>query len=342
MGRERRIAVGIAGIGIDLLAAAAAVLGMPRVSWMAVAGLGVVALLVAAFIGEPSDAAAPSANAGTGAGNQRGIASGRDSYAAGRDMTIVAPSAGPDRAERLRRVRDEVAHIQRRLEQLEQAREEWGSIWPIRENPYQPLPAERWNAYGASLGLPETDHDVVQDAYEMANEFNVKMGRGPATFGDPEPDLEGLRHAFDRAASAVNPAKRQTAARSAASNPYSHANLLQDEHERKQLRVAMRTVGETELHNLVRPRLVDLMRRRATAMPLATAQWTKYEDRIIQDASDESFQAANAAYGSLVNLHRDLELEGRTRRLKDEEIEGVRETLDLVEAAVLALRQDTP
>jgi len=342
MERERRIAVGVAGIGVNLIAAAAAVLGMPRVAWMAVAGLGVVALLVAAFIREPSDAAAPSANAGTGVGNQRAIASGRDSYAAGRDMTIVAPSTGPDRAERLRWVRDEVAHIQRRFVQLAQSQEEWGSIWPIRENPYQPLPAERWNAYGATLGLPETDHDVVQDAYEMANEFNVKMERGPVTFGDPEPDLDGLRHAFNRAASVVNPAKQQAAARSAASNPYSQASLLQRQHEQKQLRVAMRTVGETELHNLVRPRLVNLMRRRATAMPLATAQWTKYEDRIIQDASDESFQAANAAYGSLISLHRDLGLEGRGKRLKDEEIERVRETLDLVEAAVLALRQDTP
>lgn len=334
--------MGIASIGIALLATAAAVLGMPRIVWMVVAGLGLVALLVAALIGEPDDTPGPSVSAGSGAGNQRAIASGRDSYAAGRDITIVAPSADPDRAKRLRWVRDEVAHIQRRLGQLEQAREEWGSIWPTRESPFQPLPAERWNSYGASLGLPETDHDVIQDAYEMANEFNVTMGRGPSTFGDPEPDLESLQHAFDRAASAVNPAKQQTRARSAANNPYSHANLLQSEHERKQLRVAMRTVGETELHNLVRPRLVELMRCRATAMPLATAQWTKYEDRIIQDASNESFQAANAAYGSLINLHRDLALENRDRALNDEEIERVRECLDLVETAVEALRRDTP
>jgi hypothetical protein len=100
------------------------------------------------------------------------------------------------RAERVRLLRDEIRHILRRLRQLDDQRKEWGSIWPGKHAPYQLLPADRWNAYGAGLNLPAADHDAIQDAYELANEFNQQMDRGPVAFGDPEPNLGALREAF--------------------------------------------------------------------------------------------------------------------------------------------------
>jgi hypothetical protein len=100
------------------------------------------------------------------------------------------------RSERIRLVRDEIKHILRRLRQLDEQRREWNSIWPGEHAPYQLLPAEKWNAYGAGLNLPEVDHDAIQNTYELANDFNQRMQRGPVTFGDPEPDLDGLRQAF--------------------------------------------------------------------------------------------------------------------------------------------------
>lgn len=66
--------------------------------------------------------------------------------------------------------------------------------WQTR--PYRLLPAEKWNTYDAGLNLPAADHDAIQKAYELANDFNVAMEHGPTVFGDPEPDLGGLREAF--------------------------------------------------------------------------------------------------------------------------------------------------
>jgi len=108
------------------------------------------------------------------------------------------------RAERIRLVRDEIKHILRRLRQLDEQRREWNSIWPGSHAPYQLLPAEKWNAYGAGLNLPEADHDAIQNAYELANDFNQRMQRGPVVFGNPEPDLDGLRQAFLRAETIVD------------------------------------------------------------------------------------------------------------------------------------------
>jgi hypothetical protein len=104
----------------------------------------------------------------------------------------------------LRRIRDEIGHLNRRFTQLDEQRKEWTSIWPGNHAPYQPLPAEQWNTYGAGLNLPQAQHEIVQEAYERANDFNHAMQRGPSAMGDPEPDLEGLREAFIQAARVID------------------------------------------------------------------------------------------------------------------------------------------
>jgi hypothetical protein len=96
-------------------------------------------------------------------------------------------------------VRDEIRHILRRCDQIEDHENEWGTIRPVKGTTYQRLPSDRWNTYGASLQLPEADHQAIQDAYEMANDFNIAMENPPLVFGEPEPDLAGLRRAFERA-----------------------------------------------------------------------------------------------------------------------------------------------
>jgi hypothetical protein len=131
---------------------------------------------------------------------------GRDAYLAGRDINVGVgvqpapqPATGPSWAERIRKIKDEIRHIKRRFGQLEKQREEWGSIWPGKHAPYQRLPAEQWNTHGVGLDLSQPDHDTIQQAYELENDFNTEMERGPRHFGDPDPDLDGLREAFRKA-----------------------------------------------------------------------------------------------------------------------------------------------
>jgi hypothetical protein len=104
----------------------------------------------------------------------------------------------------------------------------------------------------------------------------------------------------------------------------------------------MGTVAEAELQNLVRPRLLALIEGSTTRMELATAQWTNNEERITADASPRAFQAATAAYRSLVDLHADLGLGERAADLTGAETNRVRDTLGLVEDAIQALRAEAP
>jgi hypothetical protein len=113
---------------------------------------------------------------------------------------LLEEHARGSRAQRLRAVGDEVKHIKRRLGQLEKSGAEWGTIRPHRLAPYQPLPAGKWNQHGVALMLPTAAHDVIQAAYEQANDFNHEMQTPQQAFGDyPDPDLAGLREAFERA-----------------------------------------------------------------------------------------------------------------------------------------------
>ena len=145
--------------------------------------------------GEPqTQMGGPSAVAGSGVA----AAGGRVAYVAERDIVVVNP-AKDEFDVALRGIRDEISHIERRFRQLDEQREEWESIVPHEYAPYQPLPAEKWNTYGVSLGLGDTDHEVISEAYEQANDFNHEMQTPPAAFGEDEPDLEGLRKAFRRA-----------------------------------------------------------------------------------------------------------------------------------------------
>jgi hypothetical protein len=128
---------------------------------------------------------------------------GRDAYAAGRDIVVSHPQ--PDEHPvALRAIRDEISHIERRIGQLEELRDAWDTLWPNDLAPYQPLPAERWNAYGAQLGLSDADHEIVRDAYEIANDFNQKMLAGPSAFQEPEPDLGAVKEAFAKARAVVD------------------------------------------------------------------------------------------------------------------------------------------
>jgi hypothetical protein len=171
---------------------------------------------------------APAGEGHTVKGGRHAQAAGGDAYMAGRDIHInpLEDSRGLSRAAQLRQVRDEIQHILRRCGQLEKHRKEWETVWPVKSfAPYQRLPAEKWNAHGAALHLPQEDHDLIQAAYELANDFNVVMERGPQTYGDPEPDLDGLRQAFEQAAAAL-PVDGQPAGPSPPLGPYAQATGL--------------------------------------------------------------------------------------------------------------------
>jgi hypothetical protein len=105
---------------------------------------------------------------------------------------------------RSRKIKDEIGHIQHRLIQLTAQRDMTGSTWPLKERPYQILPAEKWNVYGTSLGLSEADHETVANAYELANDFNHEMLAGEGNLDGPEPPLDALREAFDRASAVLD------------------------------------------------------------------------------------------------------------------------------------------
>jgi hypothetical protein len=117
----------------------------------------------------------------------------------------------------------EVTAIQRELIRLRNRREiNGGSMWPVHR-PYQDLPANEWNAYGEKLRLSREDREAVARAYELAGDFNDKMLVGETTIGSSpavEPDLDGLRNAFDRAAAALGlPPAPATAAPPASDHP---------------------------------------------------------------------------------------------------------------------------
>jgi hypothetical protein len=127
------------------------------------------------------------------------VAPGPPASNALRDLLLEEHAMGI-RAQRLRAVRDEVKHIKRRFAQLEKNGHEWGTIRPHQHAPYQPLPAEKWNQHGVALMLPLGAHEVIQAAYEQANDFNHDMQTPQETFGEyPDPDLAVLRDAFGRA-----------------------------------------------------------------------------------------------------------------------------------------------
>jgi hypothetical protein len=100
----------------------------------------------------------------------------------------------------------EVSTIQRELIRLSNRREiNGGSIWPI-ERPYKDLPTEQWMRHGPRLRLKDSDHKAVSDAYEQALRFNYEMLAGEtiiASSPQQEPDLDGLRDAFDKAGVAL-------------------------------------------------------------------------------------------------------------------------------------------
>lgn len=199
---------GLAAAGLTLATAAAAQLGAPDVVWIVCGSLAIILFILAGVLAladrrsdTPSGAASlPSQSASADHG----------ALAAGRDITVTyASPASPTGKNsisgevRARAVRDEMRHIQRRFRQLHDNAKEWGSIWPIKEAPYDPLPSEKWNAHNPYIELPDDRHDVIQEAYEGANDFNHVMQRGPRHFGDEEPDLEALEGKFESAYEAL-------------------------------------------------------------------------------------------------------------------------------------------
>ena len=193
--------IALAAIGVPLLAAENTSGGWRAlgIALVAVGGILVLAapvMLVVRRRGHKSASAPVTVTAGRDA-------VGRDGYNAKRDINIVGAASsdeGSSGAVRLRQVRDEIRHILRRCDQMEDHAKEWGTIRPVKgHTAYQQLPAERWNTYGASLQLPEADHEAINNAYEMANDFNVEMEHPPQVFGQPDPDLASLRCAFEHA-----------------------------------------------------------------------------------------------------------------------------------------------
>lgn len=345
------IGLGIAGLGLGVATFVADSLGVELPNIVLI-GLGVgatllvlfgVALEIASHRADTSDALQDDSE-GT-----RDLA-GRDVYAAGGDIRTrhrqSEQSSELDEAralEKRRSIRDEIRHIQRRFKQLDANEKEWGTIWPVKDlAPYQPLPSEKWNLFGPSLHLPQKEHDTVQEAYELANDFNHLMQRGPRHFGDDEPDLGSLRKVFDRAAAVIESGNVATTAHGSNDNPYARASMLQTDHRRKELRIAMRTISEDELEGLVRPRLADLLARRTNSMQLATAQWTRHHELIKEAGTDRAYRSGAAAYRAIVDLDERLGLTGRTKKLKPEEIEEVSSALAKVNDAIDTIRADTP
>ncbi len=96
----------------------------------------------------------------------------------------------------------EVSTVQRELIRLSNRREiNGGSIWPI-ERPYKDIPTEQWMTHGSRLRLKDSDREAISGAYVQALRFNHEMLAGEtiiASSPQQEPDLDGLRDAFDQA-----------------------------------------------------------------------------------------------------------------------------------------------
>lgn len=134
------------------------------------------------------------------------VTAGGNAYVAGHDVTVGA-SAGPSHAERVRWIRGEIKQIMFRLDQLDVQAADYTSAWPIRANPYAPLPVAQWELHGGALRLLGIDYDTIEHAYDLAAAFNEgrRMSLTRETFGGgpPEPDLAALRSAFERAGAVV-------------------------------------------------------------------------------------------------------------------------------------------
>jgi len=233
----------------------------------------------------------------------------------------------------LRRIRDEIGHYERRFGQLDKLREEWSSIWPGRHAPYQRLPADKWNDYGASLNLPQAHHDVVQEAYELANDFNVEMERGPSTFGDPEPDLEALREAFGEAKRVIDAAILQD--RGDAADPFARAAQLQRNWHDTELGAALLSIRQELWVN--QRRLRKMLDRGSSKdfKGFPSAQWTSHEGRVRRQARSVCV-LADQAYGLIIEM-REAGLEEEQRKLTDEEIEVGQEALAFFEQTIAAI-----
>jgi len=134
------------------------------------------------------------------------VTAGGNAYVAGRDVTVGA-SSGPSHAERVRWIRNEIKQIMFRLDQLDVQARDYTSAWPIRPNPYAPLPVAQWELHGGALRLSVIEYATIADAYDLAAAFNRGrcMSLAQETLGDgpPEPDLAALRSAFERADAAL-------------------------------------------------------------------------------------------------------------------------------------------
>lgn len=100
-------------------------------------------------------------------------------------------------------IRREIEQIGRQLRQLDQYRQEWGTLYRHNDAPaYVPLPSTAWEAHGGAIGLTDSGYDAVDAAYRWAAHFDDQMGVRITTFGETwaEPDLDGLRRAFEAAA----------------------------------------------------------------------------------------------------------------------------------------------
>ncbi|MCA1681097.1 MAG: hypothetical protein LC777_20230 [Actinobacteria bacterium] len=132
------------------------------------------------------------------------VTAGGSAYIA--DVTVGA-SAGPSHAERVRWIRNEIKQLMCRLDQLDVQARDYTSAWPIRQNPYAPLPVTQWELHGGAMRLPVIDYDTIDHAYALAAAFNEgrRMSLAQETFGGrpPEPDLAALRSAFERADAAL-------------------------------------------------------------------------------------------------------------------------------------------
>jgi hypothetical protein len=126
---------------------------------------------------------------------------------------------------------------------------------------------------------------------------------------------------------------------SATTNPWSQASALQRRHERQEMRKHLRIISEDELHLLNRRRLMDLIERKQTGMSIATVQWSLHHEHLRGADDPRPYRDAAEAYRDLVDLSENLDLEGRTPPLSDDEIAAVEKTLRSVEQAIFTLRQ---